>query len=109
MSNATCESVCEEQEKFAEWADLFTLLADRTRLGILFHLSRNDELHVGALCDLLAQRQPAVSHHLSRLRSAGIIAVRRDGKLRYYRLLPARIRNVLNAIGAEDIAAEAGM
>jgi len=75
--------------------DLFAIFSDRTRLRILRQLSLHEELHVGALCELLDQRQPAVSHHLSRLRSAGVIAVRRVGKLRVYRLLPGRARAVL--------------
>ncbi len=87
-----------EPTAFSDWADLFTLLSDRTRLRILYHLSQADELHVGALCDLLEQRQPAVSHHLSRLRAAGVISARRDGKLRFYRLLPDRVRSVLRAM-----------
>ena len=93
-----------EPAAFSDWADLFTLLSDRTRLRILYHLSQADELHVGALCERLEQRQPAVSHHLSRLRAAGVITARRDGKLRYYRLLPERVRNVLRAVFVEEAA-----
>jgi DNA-binding transcriptional ArsR family regulator len=96
--NAVCEEPAADVETFDAWADLLTLLADKTRLKILYHLSQHDELHVGALCERLAQRQPAVSHHLSKLRSAGIIANRRDGKLRHYRLLPGRANIVLHAI-----------
>jgi ArsR family transcriptional regulator, arsenate/arsenite/antimonite-responsive transcriptional repressor len=91
-----------QPEVFTDWADLFTLLSDRTRLRILYHLSQADELHVGALCERLDQRQPAVSHHLSRLRAAGVITARRDGKLRFYRLLPERVRNVLRAVFSAD-------
>jgi DNA-binding transcriptional ArsR family regulator len=94
-----------EPAAFSDWADLFTLLSDRTRLRILYHLSQADELHVGALCDLLEQRQPAVSHHLSRLRAAGVISARRDGKLRFYRLLPDRVRSVLRAMFEGEAAA----
>jgi DNA-binding transcriptional ArsR family regulator len=105
--NAAYDSVCEEQQTFDDWAELFMLLSDRTRLRILYQLSKADELHVGALCELLAQRQPAVSHHLSRLRSAGVIAARRDGKLRYYRLLPGRAAAVLQALGEDATCAGA--
>ncbi len=88
-------------ESLEGWADLFGLFADRTRLRILFQLSRHEELNVGALCELLGQSQPAVSHHLSRLREAGVLGVRREGKLRHYRLLPKRHRQVLVAAFAE--------
>lgn len=67
---------------------LFKLLADATRLRILHFLVQQDELHVRALCDLLGQSQPAVSHHLSLLRMAGLIESRRQGKHNFYRLAP---------------------
>ncbi|RIK73015.1 MAG: hypothetical protein DCC68_25580 [Planctomycetota bacterium] len=49
-------------------AKLFKLLADETRLRILTLLTKHDECHVRALCDVLGQSQPAVSHHLALLR-----------------------------------------
>ena len=69
---------------------LFKLLSDETRLRILFYLRQQEELHVRALCDLLKQSQPAVSHHLALLRVAGLIEARRDGKHNFYHLLPKR-------------------
>jgi len=46
------------------------------------------ERHVGALCDILTQSQPAVSHHLALLRHGGIIMPRREGKNNFYDLTP---------------------
>ena len=63
---------------------MFKLLADETRLRILFFLGQAGELHVTALCARLRQSQPAVSHHLALLREAGLIEARRDGKHNYY-------------------------
>lgn len=63
---------------------VFKLLSDETRLKILLYLTREDELHVTALCGRLEQSQPAVSHHLSLLKSAGLIEARRDGKHNFY-------------------------
>ncbi|MCG6154273.1 ArsR/SmtB family transcription factor [Rubinisphaera margarita] len=62
----------------------FKLLADETRLRILLYLQSSGELHVTALCDLLKQSQPAVSHHLALMRVAGLIEARRDGKHNFY-------------------------
>src|SRR5688572_24640322 len=67
---------------------VFKLLSDETRLRILLYLTRQDELHVRALCDILGQSQPAVSHHLALLRVAGLIESRREGKHNFYRVLP---------------------
>jgi ArsR family transcriptional regulator, arsenate/arsenite/antimonite-responsive transcriptional repressor len=65
---------------------LFEQLADESRLKILLALARAGELHVSALCEQLAQSQPAVSHHLRMLRLNRLVDFRRDGKFNYYRL-----------------------
>lgn len=77
---------------------IFKLLADETRLRILFYLTRRGELHVRALCDLLDQSQPAVSHHLAMLRTAGMIEPRRDGKHNYYRVLPESFEHLVDLV-----------
>lgn len=79
-------------------AQVFKLLSDETRLRVLLFLSQEDELHVRALCDLLEQSQPAVSHHLALLRVAGLIEARRDGKHNYYRLVPERFGRLLDSV-----------
>lgn len=79
---------------------IFKLLSDETRLRILFDLSRCEELHVRALCELLAQSQPAVSHHLALLRMAGLIECRREGKHNFYRVLPERVQSILESVFA---------
>ncbi len=83
-----------------ELVKMFKLLADETRLRVLFYLMHNDELHVRALCELLGQSQPAVSHHLALLRVAGLIRPRREGKHNYYRLRPERFQNMLDTFFA---------
>src|SRR5205809_5389638 len=75
---------------------VFKLLADETRLRILFYLSRAGELHVRALCDLLGQSQPAVSHHLALMKHDNLLELRRDGKHNYYRLVLQRFEQALN-------------
>jgi DNA-binding transcriptional ArsR family regulator len=60
-------------------------VSDPTRLQVILILA-DGERHVGALCESLAQSQPAVSHHLALLRHGGIIAPRRQGKNNFYSL-----------------------
>lgn len=79
---------------------LFKLLADETRLRILYFLVQREELNVRTLCELLAQSQPAVSHHLALLRVAGIIECRRDGKHNFYHVVPKRFQAYLDTIFA---------
>jgi len=63
--------------------DLFRLLSDKTRLGILLHL-RQEEHSVGALCVALDLPQPTVSHHLALMRMSRLIQKRRQGKQMIY-------------------------
>ena len=81
---------------------LFKLLADETRVRILHYLLQRDELNVRALCLLLAQSQPAVSHHLALLRVAGLIECRRDGKHNFYHLVPKRAQQYLDLLFGAD-------
>ena len=75
--------------------DVFKLLADKSRLKIVLALAQDGELHVSALCDLLGQSQPAVSHHLNLLRAHQLVGYRRDGKHNFYRIDSALVRTVL--------------
>ena len=77
---------------------VFKLLSDETRMHILLYLTRTPELHVRALCELLGQSQPAVSHHLALLKAAEIIELRREGKHNFYRLVPQRFQQVIDLV-----------
>ena len=81
-----------------ELVQLFKLLADETRLRIMYYLMQKEELNVRTLCRLLQQSQPAVSHHLALLRVAGLIECRRDGKHNFYRLVPKRCQMFLDTV-----------
>ncbi|MBV9126086.1 MAG: metalloregulator ArsR/SmtB family transcription factor [Planctomycetes bacterium] len=77
------------------------MLADESRLKILLALSRDGELHVSALCELLGDQQPAVSHHLTLLRMTGLVGYRRSGKHNFYRLESGLIRDLLEQFFAD--------
>lgn len=66
---------------------LFKALADGTRLAIVALLAHG-ELCVCHLQAALGLSQPNVSRHLAILRSAGIVADRREGTWVHYRLRP---------------------
>lgn len=88
-------------ERFTEeLVTLFKLLSDETRLRILLALMETKEMHVRALCELLGQSQPAVSHHLALLRVEGLIQRRREGKHNYYHLEPGEFEKLLDLVFA---------
>jgi DNA-binding transcriptional ArsR family regulator len=77
---------------------VFRALADPSRRAILERLTRGET----AVKDLTARfdiSQPAVSQHLATLRSAGLVSVRRDGRLVYYRAEPSGLRPLIDWIG----------
>jgi DNA-binding transcriptional ArsR family regulator len=71
----------------------FAALADPSRRQIL-DLLRDRERPVGELVGHLRISQPGVSRHLRILRTAGLVAVRADGRRRLYTLRAAPLAEV---------------
>jgi DNA-binding transcriptional ArsR family regulator len=69
-------------------ADALRMLADPTRLNILWALMQG-ETSVACLAELADTSPTAVSQHLSKLRLAGLVANRREGTFVYYALADA--------------------
>jgi ArsR family transcriptional regulator len=84
-------------------SEVFKLLADCSRLKILLALARDGEMHVSALCDLLGQSQPAVSHHLTLMRMSGLVGYRRDGKHNFYHVDSGLVRDLLEQFFANSV------
>jgi len=88
--------------------DLLALLANATRLKILLALRpRGDSRPELCVCDLAVvcgASQSMISHQLRLLRTAGLVAQRRHGKLAYYRLEGGATTALLHS--ALDLAAE---
>jgi DNA-binding transcriptional ArsR family regulator len=70
-------------------------LSDPTRRALFERLSREGELAVHALALPSGVSQPAVSKHLNRLRLAGLVRDRRDGRETYYRAIPEGLTPLL--------------
>jgi ArsR family transcriptional regulator len=64
----------------------FQALGDNTRLRLL-NLMGDREICVCYFVEILDRPQPKISRHLAYLRSAGIVATRRDGKWMHYRIV----------------------
>lgn len=76
---------------------VFAVLADDTRREVLGVLA-GGELTAGQVSAHFDLTRQAVSHHLQRLREAGLVAERRDGTRRYYRARPEGLGEVVSFV-----------
>lgn len=74
---------------------IFKALGDPSRLAIFESLAKK-EAAVKQLTAMFKISQPAVSQHLASLRAAGLVTVRRDGRLAYYRVKPAGLKPLVD-------------
>ncbi len=65
---------------------LFSALADRARLKILFAFQSGKELCVCDVAHVLGVSVSTASHHLRKLRDLKLLKYRNDGKMAYYSL-----------------------
>lgn len=68
-----------------ETADTFAMLASPSRVHLLYLLSRGEQ-DVSTLAEALGASVAMVSQHLAKLRLAGLVTARRDGKRQLYTL-----------------------
>lgn len=85
---------------------MFAAFGDASRLRIMLSIS-NQELCVCELGEVLSMSNPAVSHHLRRLKDLGLVKTRREGKLVYYSLDDDHVRELLTT-GREHITHRQG-
>lgn len=77
----------EPDSQYVELAvEVFSMLADATRVRIILALRDAEELSVNHLADIVDKSPAAVSQHLAKMRLARIVATRQDGTRVFYRL-----------------------
>lgn len=79
-------------------SELFRALSDPTRRQLLDRLATT-ELNATQLREGMGISQPAVSQHIAVLRSAGLIAERRDGRHTRYRINPEGLQPLVDWFG----------
>jgi len=84
MNTATSPAVLDASTPEDRLAALCKAGADPLRLRIL-RVLRQDAMGVSELCDVLDVRQPALSHHLKLMSTAGLLNSQRDGNHIFYR------------------------
>ncbi|GHC18755.1 MULTISPECIES: ArsR/SmtB family transcription factor [Streptomyces] len=82
------------EEQLALAAELLALLGDRTRLALL-HALMDGEADVTTLTEECGAARPAVSQHLARLRLAGLVSTRKEGRRVVYALRDGHLRRLV--------------
>ncbi|MEU8651438.1 metalloregulator ArsR/SmtB family transcription factor [Streptomyces sp. NPDC048737] len=91
-----------DSARLAEATGVFAMLSDATRLHLLWLLAQG-ESDVGSLTERCGASRTAVSQHLGKLRLAGLVDTRRDGRHIHYRLSDGHLRRlVLEALSHAD-------
>lgn len=81
-------------ETVEEVSQIFKVLADPTRIRILYLLSQ-EECSVTHIAEVLELSQSAVSHQLSLLRTLRLVKFRREGHTYYYTCDDDHVINLL--------------
>ena len=90
------------EERAAELSEVLKALADPMRVRIVATL--RDTKTPLCTCDLTASSglsQPTITHHMGKLRDAGLVEATRSGVWTYYRLrphLPKSVRTIVEAL-----------
>ena len=82
-------------EELSQVSDVFKQISDESRIRI-FWLLCHCEACVTNLSAMMEMTSPAVSHHLSRLKAAGLVISRREGKEVYYRAAETKQAQLLH-------------
>ena len=73
--------------------EIFKALGDPTRLRIVQMLAHNGETCVCKIVDEFEINQPAISHHMAKLKQAGLLNARKDGQWIHYSLKVDALRD----------------
>lgn len=83
-----------DNSTFEALADFYKIIGNDTRCKIIYALSIN-EMCVCDLSNVLSMTKSSISHQLSKMREAGVLKCRRDGKEVYYSLDDEHISSIL--------------
>ena len=87
-----------DAERLEKAAHILKCVAHPLRLAIVDLLGRHDSLSVGDICAELDSEQSLVSHHLSTMKSSGLIGAQRSGKNMMYFLRERDILKIFDCL-----------
>ena len=91
MANVTAKL---DDDQIAELAEMFRMMGDQSRLGILL-ACMEATVYVGSIAQRLGLSPSLVSHHLRLLRASRILRAERRGKQVFYAAVDEHIRRVV--------------
>lgn len=94
LSGAHGSQEPDDGERLTVAVEVLGLLADRTRLALLRRLGEG-EADVTTLTEVCGAARPSVSQHLARLRLAGLVATRKEGRRVVYALRHGHLRRLV--------------
>lgn len=77
-------------------AERFQLLADPSRLLMIYALLEAGEVRVGDLARVVKTSESATSHQLRQMRLAGLVRARKQGREVFYRVADTHVRLLLD-------------
>lgn len=92
------------EQEATELADVLKAIADPARLRLISIIASSPDGEACA-CDLaepLGRAQPTVSHHLTQLVKAGLLAREQRGKWAWFRLNADRVAQICNCLSLQQ-------
>ena len=91
-----------DKNKLEKAAYILKTIAHPTRLAVIAQLQETGELTVNELIEKTGCEQSLLSHHLTNMKTKGLLKVRREGTSAYYSLKELNLTAVLACIAQCD-------
>jgi len=86
------------EESLRRATETLRLLSHPERLRVLCHLAVEGELAVGQLLERIDLSASALSQHLAKMRSLGLVATRKERQTVFYRVERADVHRLLDVL-----------
>jgi DNA-binding transcriptional ArsR family regulator len=108
LADDTCDIYCYDEEKvtriqgklkterddLSRVVQLCKAMADENRTKVLFALCQERALCVCDVANIIGSSVATASHHLRALKRQGLVTCRKDGKMAFYSLKDAHVRQL---------------
>ncbi len=92
-----------DTSRLAKAAEILKTISHPVRLDIIKMLDKDEPLSVAQINEQIPIPQPALSHHLNKMKDRGVLASHREGKNVYYSLMSRHIIKIFDCIESCDI------